>query len=242
MAKNTAKAKGYRKTPEKKPYLTKKEIITTLAIVGAVILAVALFMLLHDDGFISSKQIKDGDIVAYASKTNKNRFLKLAEVNEMKGYTMTDSPTASGMSTYSFHPDDESDPLDSFFLSTSNQEAAGLADTVTAQIADMLSDNDSTVIHDIAKTSVQGYDAYLIAYSYDYYEPAIENETADPAAEPVSNTYLQNLTLYVRYDDAHTLILHAYLTGEDGSFHIPEAEMLDYVLDLTASFTMVEKA
>lgn len=241
MAKTTSKSKGYRKTSEKKPYLTKKEIITTLAILGAIIVGVALFLLIHDDGFISSKQIGEGDIVSYASSTNKNRFLKLAEVNEMEGFTMTESPTAAGMATYSFHPDDESDPLDSFFLSTSNQEAAALADAVTAQVQDMLAANDTAVIHEVAKTSVQGYDAYLIAYSYDYYDTDLAAETAETAETPASNTFLQNMTLYVHYDDTHTMILHVYLTGEDNSFHIPETEMVDYVLALTDSFTMVEK-
>ena len=240
MAKNSAKSKGYRKTAAKKPYISKKEILTTLAVVGAAIIAVALFMLLHNDGFISAKQIEKGDIVAYASASNRNRFLKLAEVNELDGYTMTETVSANGMTSYSFNPDAEDTPLDFFFISTSNQEASALAETVTKQQRDMLANNATAIILDPVKTSVQGHDAYLLAHSYDYFNSDLQPEAAQSAEAPASNTFLQNMTLYVDCGDAHTLVLHVYLKGEDNTFHIAESEIEAYVLGLTDSFTLTK--
>ena len=56
-AKTSARSKGYRKTVQKKPFLTKKEIIALVAIVVAIALAVILFNLLYDDG---SLDVVDG--------------------------------------------------------------------------------------------------------------------------------------------------------------------------------------
>ena len=56
-AKTSARSKGYRKTVQKKPFLTKKEIIALVAIVAVIALAILLFNLLYDDG---SLDVVDG--------------------------------------------------------------------------------------------------------------------------------------------------------------------------------------
>jgi len=240
MAKKSAKSKGYRKTRQQKPFLSKNEIKATCIALGVILVIGVLFMLFYDSGFITASQIQDGDIVARASSSDKKRYLKLAEVNEMDGCTMNISSTAAGMATYSFTPEDENSALNNFFVSTSNEEAEGLAKTVITKTGEMLSNNESARYYDIVETQVQGYDAYLLCYSYDYYynDGSLSDEEA--ALMP-SNNYLQNLTLYVHYDDTHTLALHIYLTGEDESFYLEKSEILDYVLPLTECFTMVEK-
>ena len=103
-----------------------------------------------------------------------------------------------------------------------------------------MANNATAVILDPVKTSVQGHDAYLLSHSYDYYNSDLEAEDAQAAETSASNTFVQNMTLYVDCGDMHTLVLHIYLKGEDNTFHIPEAEIEAYALGLTESFTLTE--
>ena len=88
-AKTSARSKGYRKTVQKKPFLTKKEIIALVAIVAAIALAVILFNLLYDDG---SLDVVDGvvqtenlenSLIATDVAGGETKYFKVGEVGEI---------------------------------------------------------------------------------------------------------------------------------------------------------------
>ena len=88
-AKTSARSKGYRKTVQKKPFLTKKEIIALVAIVAAIVLAIVLFNLLYDDG---SLEVVDGvvqtenlesSLIATDVVGDETKYFKVAEIGEM---------------------------------------------------------------------------------------------------------------------------------------------------------------
>ena len=92
-AKTSARSKGYRKTVQKKPFLTKKEIIALVAIVVAIALAILLFNLLYDDG---SLDVVDGavqtenfenSVIVQDHIGDETKYFKVAEVGELEGYT-----------------------------------------------------------------------------------------------------------------------------------------------------------
>lgn len=192
MAKKTAAQKGYRKTTKKKPFLTKKEIIALIIIV---VVVVGVFILIQNlpDGFIGEDEIQSGDVVAYASSDNKTRFLKVADANEIEGFTRVNSAEGvGGMPTYTYTPDDEESPITYITLSGSAVEASLLSDTTLNYFASAGSTNTAT---DKMPTTVQGHDAYVFAYSYSYFdetkaaEEAVEEiveETAEEAVEEVA--------------------------------------------------------
>lgn len=180
MAKKTAAQKGYRKTNKKKPFLTKKEIIALIIIVVVVIGAFILIQNLPD-GFIGEKEIQPGDVVAYASSDNKTRFLKVADANEIEGFTRVNSAEGVGaMPTYTYTPDDEESPISYITLSGSAVEASLLSDTTLNYFSGAGSASTAT---EKMSTTVQGHDAYVFAYSYSYFD---ETKAAEEAAEEVA--------------------------------------------------------
>ena len=186
MAKKTAAQKGYRKTVKKKPFLTKKEIIALIIIV---IVVIGAFILIQNlpDGFIGEQDIQSGDLVAYAANDNKTRFLKIADANELDGFTRVNSAEGvSSLPTYTYTPDDESGNITSVALMGSAVEASYLTDSTLAYFNTATADSHAT---EKLPITVQGHDAYAFAYSYSFYDetkdaPVVDAAvTEEPAAE-----------------------------------------------------------
>ena len=177
MAKKTAAQKGYRKTTKKKPFLTKKELIALIIILVVVIGGFILIQNLPD-GFIGEKDIQPGDVIAYAANNNKTRFLKLADANELEGFTRVNSAEGvASLPTYTYTPDDENSNITSVTLTGSAVEAGQLSDSILAYFTNADSTSHST---EKMPATVQGHDAYVFAYSYAYYD---ENKAAEAPAE-----------------------------------------------------------
>ena len=265
MAKKTAAQKGYRKTVKKKPFLTKKELIALIIILVVVIGGFILIQNLPD-GFIGKKEIQPGDIVSYAANDNKTRFLKLADANELDGFTRVNSAEGVGpLPTYTYTPNEENGNITSVTVTGSAVEASQLSDSILAYFTSADSTSHAT---EKIPTTVQGHDAYVFSYSYAYYdetkaaeapaeeaaEEAVEEaaeetaeETAEEAAEAPAeeaaetpNAFSQSMTMNVDIDGTHTIALHVYLDGDDDSFFIPDEEILDYVMPYAEAFTIVE--
>ena len=277
MSKKSAMSKGYRKTIKKKPFLSKKEIIALVIIVAVIVLAVVLFNLFYDDGFLGAKQVKPGDVVSYASSNMRTRYAKIAEINELEGFTREDQGNENNaLLTYVFTPDAETDHIESVTVTGSFVPASDLADTTLSYMTGSMTEESSLRASDKMEAEVQGYPAYVFSYSSDYYDEtleaeadeteaaegeAVETEAAEGEAEeagaaeadvaeadaaegeetePASNVYSQNLSCYVQFDDTHTLCLHVYRSGEDESFYLADDEVVDYIMNYTDAFTMVQ--
>lgn len=177
MAKKTAAQKGYRKTTKKKPFLTKKELIALIIIVLVVIVGFIVIQNLPD-GFIGEKDIQPGDVVSYASRDNRTRFFKVAEANELEGYTRSNAAEGAGpVPTYSYTPDDETSAIQMVTLTGSNVEASALTDSTLSYFTASDTNNVAT---EKMSTTVQGHDAYVFGYTYSYYD---ENKATEAPAE-----------------------------------------------------------
>lgn len=124
MAKKSAKSKGYRKTAAKKVYLSKKEITITAVIAAAVILALALFIGLYDDGSLKVRkgtlQVSgENNLIVNAGTGYEPRYFKLGQLTDIDGYTLTTSPldAAGNVNEFVYTPDGES-PIDSISVRT----------------------------------------------------------------------------------------------------------------------------
>ena len=177
--KSSAASKGYRKTVKKKPFLTKKEIIALIIIVAVIVLAVVLFNLLYNP-FISAKDVKDDDIITFASANTKDRYVRLGTVTDLDGYTRestnsVDSPV--GRNTYT--PVDENDPLEYFSVSATVVTPQSMMDYM-ASFYEPYKDSSGAII----ETEVNGHTAYICSYTMsDYVEEEPAEEATDEAAE-----------------------------------------------------------
>lgn len=236
--KKSAMQKGYRKQVKAKPFLTKKDIITLIAIVAVVILAILLFNLLYDDGLMGAKQVQPNDLVAYGSTNVRDRYKKLAEIGEKDGFTRTSSATETmPVGAFEFTPDSEMGNLDSFSVSGSFVPASTLTDTFVSY-----ANGSGIEIMEPVEITINGHDAYIFAYESEYYSTAndpdaVEGETVDSASMP-DNTFEQYLSAYISADDTHTIALHAKLVGEDSSFYLPHEEVEDYLLQFADVINM----
>ena len=119
-AKTSARSKGYRKTVQKKPFLTKKEIIALVAIVAAIALAILLFNLLYDDGSLDvvdgvvQTENFDNSVIVQDHIGDETKYFKVAEVGEIEGYTREreENSANANLATFVYTPEDETSPID----------------------------------------------------------------------------------------------------------------------------------
>lgn len=248
MAKKSAKQKGYRKTEKKKPFLTKKEIIELVVIVAVIVIGIVLFNLFYDDGYLRTSDAQPGDVTSYVSEDVRNRYVKIAEVNDLPGFTRNDPDMSENARViYTYTPDEETDSIGYISVSGSFIPADKIINTSRNQMESLGSD--TLVFTEQQETTVQGHDAYIYSYTQDYYsaeeagetEESAEEESADGEEEHESNVYNQAISCYVGVGD-YTVCLYIYRTGEDDSFYLPEDQIVDYALKYTDAFTVYEKA
>ena len=119
-AKTSARSKGYRKTVQKKPFLTRKEIIALVAIVAAIALAILLFNLLYDDGSLDvvdgavQTENFDNSVIVQDHIGDETKYFKVAEVGELEGYTREreENSADANLATFVYTPEDETSPID----------------------------------------------------------------------------------------------------------------------------------
>ena len=261
MAKKSAMSKGYRKTVKKKPFLTKKEIIELVVILAVILLGVVLFNIFYDDGFIKEKDVQTGDVVSYASSNLRDRYMKLAEIRELEGFTLADrGEDDTVISAYTFNSNDNQNNIESISVNGSFVSAQSLVDTTMAYMSGLTEDSNVTAVQE---TTIQGYDALVFAYTYGEYDEnygvetteetpaeetaeAAEEEPAEEAAEtaeeePADNKFTQAISTYIAVDDSHSLCFHIYRKGGDESFYLAEDELVDFIQPYTAAFELVQK-
>lgn len=248
MAKKSAKSKGYRKTIKKKPFLTKKEIIELIVVLAVLALAVILFNVFYDDGFV--KNVQEGEIATYASTELRDRYKKVGDIGTIEGYTLQErDASASPLAVYTFMPD-EACEVSSVSVNGSFMNAADLVATTQAYMQSA-----QVEFSEVLNTTIQDYDAFVYSYSYSEYDPELDAEAAEAteeaaaeeateeaaAEEPAPNKFNQAVSAYIAVDDAHSLCLHIYRTGADESVYLAQDALLDYVAGFESAFTLVEK-
>ena len=182
MAKKSAKSKGYRKTIEKKPYLTKRDIII-LCVILAIVTVGAILLFTYDDGAL---KVKDGKIVDAGENwliVNGNargrRYFKLGEIGEIEGYAMEAQPfvTDENLTQFVFTPEAEDAVPDSITISASAYDPARLVEGNSR----MVSQVKDTSVSDIATDTLGDREYQWYTYTHEYYA---EEESADGAEAP----------------------------------------------------------
>jgi len=267
MAKKSAMSKGYRKTIKQKPFLTKNEIIALVVIVAAIIIGVIVFNAVTTAGWLNADEVQPGEVVSFVSTNNRDKFIKVADVGEVEGFSLEERAEDAGPSEpYYFIPDAETDHISSISLNASFVEASTLANSALDSMAYYFgtpSDPDSS-LHTSAcyEAEIQGKDAYVFCYTYSAYQAPAEEEAAEEvveeteeaaveaaeetaveateevAEEPAPNVFSQSISAYVKVEDDRTLCMHIYREGEDDSFYLPDDQIVDYVMQYESAFKL----
>lgn len=248
MAKKSAKSKGYRKTVQKKPFLTKKEIIELIVILAVIVVGVVLFNIFYDDGYIREREVQSGDVVAYASSDLRDRYTKIAEIGEIEGFTLQErTEETAPITAYEFIPDGEENGITSISVNGSFINAQTLVDSTMSYMSSLV-ENGSGIVSEVMETTMQDHDALVYAYAYGEYDETYgeaaetADTTADDAAdeEPADNKFTQSVSAYVAVDDTYTLCLHISRVGDDESFYLADDELVDFVQTYASAFTLIE--
>lgn len=177
MSKKSIKSKGYRKSAPKKAYLTKKELTITIIVAAVVIVALALFIGLYDDGAL---KVTDGavqvsgenNLIVNAGTGYKPRYYKLGQLSGIDGYTLSTSPLDSSgiVNEFVYTPDGES-PIDSISVRTYSLDA----DTY-ATAAEETYTSDATMNCDGLHTAED--DGHAVSYLTFRVTPSDDDETS----------------------------------------------------------------
>ena len=197
MAKKSAMSKGYRKTQQKKPFLTKKEIIALIIIVVVVI---AAFLVINNlpDGFIGDSAVQEGDILAYGTTKTRDRYVKLGTINELEGFTRTDTKAeTTAMVNYTYKANDEASPINYVSVSGSPLEAESLTKSSMQQLPSY-----GYTVGEMHETEVQGYKAYVYSSTMAYYQEP--EQTADATAEATTEPAADEAATEPAADEAAT--------------------------------------
>ena len=253
MAKKSAKSKGYRKTVAKKPYLSKKEIIWTCAIVVALILIVVLFNVFYDDG---SLKIVDGvaqtsganSLILNDGSANSPHYYKLGQLAEVEGYTLSATPVTSdeNVNTYTFTPVEDS-AIDSVTFNAYGYSATAFCEAMVASF----SSSDDVVCSELQTVDVDGHTVSYFTY---HTTPTVEEESAEtdveaaePTAEPESAdaetsepVYVQALNAYVSVGE-RCIILHVRNDAESEADYVDDAALVDVMNQMLGALSFETK-
>ena len=253
MAKKSAKSKGYRKTVTKKPYLSKKEIIWTCAIVVALILIVVLFNVFYDDGSLKivngvAQTRGDNSLILNVGSANKPHYYKLGQLAEVDGYTLSATPVTNdeNVNTFTFTPVEDS-AIDSVSFNAYGYSATAFCEAMVASF----SSADDVVCSELQTADADGHTVSYFTY---HTTPTVEEtpaeteaETAEPTAEPESTDaeaadpiYVQALNAYVSVGD-RSIILHVRNDAESEADYVDDAALVDVMNQMLGALSFETK-
>ena len=195
MAKTSARSKGYRKaTNQKKPYLSKKEIIALVVIVAVIALVVTLFNIFYDDGSLKVRggvvQVSGENSILYnAGKTSEPKYFKVGEIHDVDGYTLESAVFGSdeNLHTYTLTPKAD-DAAYTVRISASNQSAELLGNNMPIQMKSYLPNMETT---DVVKLDNDDHAVwyYTSLYTSEITPEETETETTEETeSEPEETT------------------------------------------------------
>ena len=173
-----------------------------------ILLAVILFNLLYDDGFLNANQVKENDLVTYASTDNRSRYKKVAEIGEKEGLVRTSTTTeGSAIGTYVFEPETEMGNLASVSVGASFVNASSLAQSFVAY-----AEAAGVEVMEPVEIDINGKTAYLFAYEAAYYSQANDPEyvEGEDVTGKEDNTFEQHISAYIDVEGTHTIKCHLF--------------------------------
>ena len=189
MSKKSAKSKGYRKAVEKKPYLSRKDIII-LCVVLAVLAVGAILLFTYDDGAL---KVKDGKIVdpgenwliVNGNTKGGRRYFKLGEVGDIPGYTLSPEPFVSddNLTQFKYTPEAEDSAVTGIVISASAYDPERLSEGNARMVAGVKGTAVSDIATDRAGDVEYTYYTYTQAYTAEEEADAAEEAPAEESAE-----------------------------------------------------------
>ncbi len=224
MSKKSAVSKGYRKTKKPTPFITKRDLKALAIIIAIILVGVIAFNLFYDDGFIAPKEIQSGDIISRANTSVKDRYMRVATINELDGYTMeasTSPETPTG--GYLFKPVEEG-ALKSLRVSGAIWDAASMSRTVLPSVQSLGADEISEAI----ETTINGSPAFICSAKFNEFNGDEEDVNS-----------LQYIYCYVTVDE-YSVSMTATIAGADPSVFIPDDQLTEYMGQFAGIYTPVE--
>lgn len=245
--KNSAKSKGYRKPVQKKPYLTKKDIAITAAVVAAIILVVVLFNVFYDDGSLKVKdgvvQTSENSLVLNTGSANHPVYYKIGQLTDIDGYTLSSNykSTDTNVLEYVYYPEGESD-IDLISVNAYAYDAS-----VFSAAAEQTYANDSTMASSELQTiEDDGRTVSYLTFSVLEQEEATEAETTEEATEEAvveetEPTYVQALHAYVSVDTDRCIYILVRNDVESPDQYIDDSVLVEALNQVLASLSYETK-
>ena len=213
MAKKSAASKGYRRQTAKKPYLSKKDIIT-LCVILAVVAVGAWLLFSYNDGALKVRDGKvavDGDnwlIVNGSASRGGARYYKVGEIGEIEGYTREAGTLLAdaNIPLYTFKPQGDDGAVTEITVTTSHNAAGKLAEYASTAIGSTEGCESGGVL----KAEAGGQSCTYFVYTSASYEAEKAEGDADTEGEADADAEAEALP-----DDA--VDAHA----DDGETHDP---------------------
>lgn len=249
MAKKSAKSKGYRRTIEKKPYLTKKDIIILCVLLAAVAIG-AILLFSYDDGALKTQdgRIVDAQenwLIVNGAANGGRRYFKLGALNDVDGYALTNEPGQSdeNLMSHIYRPDEEG-----AVQSSSVTCAAAKPDRAAAYFQSLFSALDTT---EVAQGTVGGVDCSYFSYHTSYYqadesgEPAGESEAAGEGAaeaqEPEPNRFDQAMHVYFPASHDYSIGIGVQASVDSKDAWLTDEQLLDIVAQIYSGIELEAK-
>lgn len=268
MAKKSAKSKGYRRSVEKKPYLSRKDIII-LCVVLAVLAVGAILLFTYDDGAL---KVKDGKIVdpgenwliVNGNTKGGRRYFKLGEVGDIPGYTMAREPFMSddNLIQFNYTPEAEDSAVTGITISASAYDPARLADGNAQMVASVK----GSAVSDVATDCAGDVEYTYYTYTHEYYAdetpaeeasdeqatteeaPAEETATEEPAAVEASaeekaeddapNHFDQALNAYVPAANDRSIVIAISARADSADSYLTEDQLKETLAQAVAAVTL----
>lgn len=255
MAKKSAKSKGYRKSTEKKPYLSKRDILILCA-VGVTMLAAVIALVNIDDNAL---KVKDGKIVDLGENwlvingsTRGRRYYKLAELGELAGYTL--EPTAidgdENLHSFKYTPTEDS-PVTSITVTGTPAKTERTA----AYYQSLFSSLTPT---ELSTGEIGGVESRYFTYQSSFYvedasadgaeapaeveatQAPAEAESEDSAEEQAPNHFEQALHAYFPATRDFTIGIGVQVSVDSEEAYLTQEQLFDLAGQAYAAMTLVE--
>lgn len=245
MAKMSAKSKGYRKTVQKKPYLSKKEIITAAVIAAVVILAFVLINVFYSDGSLKvvdgvAKVSSEHSLVVNDGTGRAPRYFEVGQLADVEGYTLTaESITGDvNVNRYSYTPA-EASAIDCASLVAYSMDSKLLGESTYASYTS----STNTTCSEMTDEEINGHDVRWFTFRIvpaEAAEPTIE-PTVDPA-QGVEETYthVQALSAYITAGE-RCISLQVRNEAMSEEEFIEDSELIEVMNQVLAALTVEAK-
>lgn len=267
MSKKSAKSKGYRKAVEKKPYLSRKDIII-LCVVLAVLAVGAILLFSYDDGAL---KVKDGKIVdpgenwliVNGNTRGGRRYFKLGEVADIPGFTLEREPFMSddNLTQFNYTPEAEDSPVTGISISASAYDPARLA----KGNAEMVAGVKGSAVSDVATDKAGDVEYTYYIYTHEYHAeeeaaedsakaeatddeapveeeaPAEETPAEEKAADDAPNRFDQALNAYLPAANNGSVVIVVSVKPDSADKYLTEDQLKETLAQAVAAVTLETK-